>query len=131
MRKYFRPGTLLARSAVCAFTALIVLAASPAKAIEFGTASVMSGQGQRLKVAIPFIANPGELVSVTQFQVMASEAASGTVRPDPARFTLSMPMNRNVLFLQSEELMNAGTVHLVVGLAGRRDSDVRYDLLIP
>lgn len=117
----------------CALTAALagLLAAGSAGAVEFGTASVMSGKGQRLKVAIPFTAQPGEVLSVTQFQVVSTEAGEGSPAPDPTRFTLSMPMTTNLLILQSEELVYADTVSVVIGKAGNADSNVLYDLRLP
>ena len=122
---------LSTRVACCALALAASLIAAAANAIEFGTASVLSAKGQRLKVMIPFAAAENELVSVTQFQVLSSESSPGTRAPDPTRFTLSMPMTSNVLMLQSEEAIEADTVHVVVGLAGRSDTDVRYELQLP
>lgn len=124
-----RPGAL--HSCAVAATLAGLLAAGPVGAVEFGTASVMSGKGQRLKVAIPFTAQPGEILSVTQFQVVSTEAGDGAQAPDPTRFTLSMPMTTNMLILQSEELIYADTVSVVIGKAGNTDSNVLYDLRLP
>jgi len=107
------------------------MASTAASAVEFGTASVLSAKGQRLKVAIPFNVQAGEPLSITQFQVLASEASAGAAAPDPKRFTLSLPMNNNVLILQSEELMYADQVVVELGIASNEDSNVRYEFRLP
>ncbi|MFK7966638.1 MAG: hypothetical protein AB8C46_21955 [Burkholderiaceae bacterium] len=119
------------QSAVIASALMLALASTAASAVEFGTASVLSGKGQRLKVAIPFNAQTGQLLSVTQFQVVTSEASAGAAAPDPKRFTLSMPMNSNVLILQSEELMYADQVAIELGLASNTENNVRYEFRLP
>ena len=68
---------------------------------------------------------------ITQFQVMTSEASAGAQAPDPKRFTLSMPLNNNVLILQSEELMYADQVALELGVASNAEANVRYEFKLP
>lgn len=119
------------RSAIVAAALAGLLATSAASAVEFGTASVMSGKGQRLKVAIPFTAQPNELLSITQFQVVSTNAGNDAAAPDPTRFTLSMPMTSNLIILQSEELVYADSVDVVLGAAGKPDSNVLYELRLP
>lgn len=121
----------LGRSALMAGAVIVAMAAPAAHAVEFGTASVLSGKGQRLKVAIPFNAQPGQLLSVTQFQVVTSEASAGAAAPDPKRFTLSMPLDNNVLILQSEELIYADQVAVELGIASNDESNVRYEFRLP
>lgn len=121
----------IGRTAVVAGVLIAAMASSAVNAVEFGTASVLSGKGQRLKVAIPFSAQAGELLSITQFQVVTSEANAGAQAPDPKRFTLSMPLNNNVLILQSEELMYADQVALELGIASNEDANVRYEFRLP
>ncbi len=127
-----RFNRVLARAGVPALLALATMAASPpAIAVEFGTASVMSAQGQRLKVVIPYDPAPGERVSVLQFQVVTSRAPTGSFSPDPAAFTISQPADQHMIVLQSNELVVADRIELVLGVATRPDSAVRYELRIP
>lgn len=131
MRHPFAYIPSIGRTAVVAGVLMAAMASSAVNAVEFGTASILSGKGQRLKVAIPFNAQAGELLSITQFQVVTSEASAGAQAPDPKRFTLSMPLNNNVLILQSEELMYADQVALELGIASNEESNVRYEFMLP
>ena len=131
MRVSFRSRAIAASPAGLAMALALALASAPASAIEFGTASVMSGKGQRLKVSIPFRVEPTELISVTQFHVISSKASKGADAPNPKRFTISMPMSANILTLQSEELMTADNVSIVLGVAGKEESDVLYEFNLP
>lgn len=131
MRPSNRPRPTAVGPAGLAMALTLAFAGAPASAVEFGTASVMSGKGQRLKVSIPFRAEPSELLSVTQFQVISSQASEGAEPPNPKRFTFSMPMHANVLTLQSEELMTADNVSIVLGVAGKEESDVLYEFRLP
>lgn len=131
MRHPFAYIPSIGRTVIMAGVLIAAMTSTAVNAVEFGTASVLSGKGQRLKVAIPFDAQAGELLSVTQFHVVTSEASAGAQAPDPKRFTLSMPLNNNVLILQSEELMYADQVALELGIASNEETNVRYEFKLP
>ncbi len=122
---------LLARFGLALFITLFGAAAQPVEAVEFGTASVLSAKGQRLKVVIPYGTAPSERVSVVQFQVVTSRAPTGSFSPDPNGFTISQPADANVIILQSNELVQADRIDLVLGVASQPDRVVRYELTIP
>lgn len=103
-------------------------------AIDLGDASVLSRQGQRLELAIPFGSAPGERVSVTRFEVVSVEAATeGAAAPDPGRFTISRPERRNVVYLRSERPVDLDRLRIVVAVSGLDGpgSAAAYDIVIP
>lgn len=113
-----------------ALGALLFCVAGSAMAVEWGVAGVLSLQGQRLKVAIPY-GSAKQPLSVMQFRVVRSSAPSGSFSPDPANFTISKAPGQNMVILQSRELVYANQVDLVVQVVSEPDKAVRYDLRIP
>ncbi|MGB7184341.1 MAG: hypothetical protein WBD34_03670 [Burkholderiaceae bacterium] len=103
--------------------------AGTASAVEWGVAGVLSQQGQRLKVAIPF--GSATNLSVVQFRVVRSAAPVGSFSPDPNEFTISKAPGDNFVILQSSELVYANQLDLVVQVMSSPDKAVRYDLRIP
>ncbi|HVL59593.1 MAG TPA: hypothetical protein VM491_24135 [Burkholderiaceae bacterium] len=96
--------------------------AGAAAAIELGDASVMSQQGQRLKVAIPFGAIPGERVPVLRVMVESVEAPAGFAAPDAGGFTVAMPDRRRVIYLQSREPVTAPSLTMRLRIVGDEQS---------
>lgn len=111
--------------------ALLFALAGSAFAVEWGIAGVLSQQGQRLKVAIPYTTKSPEPVSVLQFRVVRSAAPEGSFSPEPQSFTISKAPGQNMVILQSRELVYANQVDLVVQVVTEPDKAVRYDLRIP
>lgn len=128
-----RPAT--AQSLPAALLALACLALPcSAAAIDLGDASVLSRQGQRLELAIPFGSDPGERVSVTRFQVVSVEApGDGAQAPEPDRFTISKPERRNVIYLRSEHPVDLERLRIVVSVSGIEGpgTGAAYDIVIP
>jgi|SRR5690606_21440836 len=105
-----------------------------AAAIDLGDASVLSRQGQRLELAIPFGSEPAERVSATRFQVVSVEApGNGAQAPDPGRFTISRPERRNVVYLRSERPVDLGRLRIVVSVSGLDGpgTAAAYDIVVP
>lgn len=105
-----------------------------ATAIDLGDASILSRQGQRLQVAIPFGSEPGERVAVTRFSVVSVEAlGAGGDAPDPRRFTLSKPERRNVVYLRSDRPVELDRLRIVVSVSGPEGeaTGAAYDIVIP
>lgn len=109
----------------------VMTSAGAALAVEWGVAGVLSQQGQRLKVAVPFGGASKRSPSVTQFRVVRSAAPTGSFSPDPSQFTISKAPGNNVVILQSRELVYANQVDLVIQVVSEPDRAVRYDLKIP
>jgi hypothetical protein len=114
-----------------ALGALLFAVAGTAFAVEWGIAGVLSQQGQRLKVAIPYTHANNEPLSVLQFRVVRSAAPAGSFSPEPGQFTISKAPGQNMVVLQSNELVYANQVDLVVQVVSEPDKAVRYDLRIP
>lgn len=115
----------------CSWGLLAAVVSGPALAVDLGDASVMSMQGQRLKVAVPYGSAPGEKVPVMRFMVESVEASDGKSAPKAADFVISQPEFRNVVYLQSLEPVNASHVRLVLSVAEPSAHRVAYDLAIP
>ncbi len=120
------------RAALLALAGLALPAA--ATAIDLGDASVLSRQGQRLELAIPFGSAPGERVSATRFKVVSVESPdNGSSVPDPARFTIARPERRNVVYLRSDRPVEQERLRIVVAVTGldQPDTAAAYDIVIP
>ena len=90
---------LLACSSTIALTAVA--------AVQLGDASVISQQGQRLKIAVPYGSAPGERVPVLRFTIEELTVPAGFKAPSPRSFTMSQGENRNVVILQSRDVFDA------------------------
>jgi hypothetical protein len=114
-------------------TALLSLASLQANAVvDLGDASVLSQQGQRLKVAVVYGSGPGERVPVTRFTVAEVRAdASTSPAPKAELFTISAPEKRNIVYLQSKEIVRADKVQIVMTAADTPGKKVVYDLIVP
>lgn len=112
--------------------ALLALAAvGSARAIELGEASVLSQQGQRLKVAVPFGSGPNERVPVLRFAVTSVNTPDGQPAPAASDFTISKPDRRNVVYLQSGEPVALERLRIELFVAGNEVERISYDLKIP
>jgi hypothetical protein len=114
-------------------TALLSIASLQANAVvDLGDASVLSQQGQRLKVAVVYGSGPGERVPVTRFTVAEVRAdASTTPAPKAELFTISAPEKRNIVYLQSKEIVRTDKVQIVMTAADTPGKRVVYDLVVP
>ena len=98
--------------------------------IELGQPSVVSQRGQRLKIALPYGAAPGERVSPMRVSVVSASTSDASAAPSARGFTLMRPEQRNLLWLQSREPVTASHVTLWLQVAGQ-DGPVRYELAVP
>ncbi|MFA7505235.1 MAG: hypothetical protein WCZ28_11095 [Burkholderiaceae bacterium] len=122
------------RFAGLAATLLAMSMPGLASAIDLGDASILSRQGQRLHIAIPFGSQPGERVAATRFRVVSVEALDEAgAPPDPDRFTVSRPQRRNVVYLRSERPVDHERLRIVVSVSGLGDeaTAAAYDIVIP
>ena len=100
-------------------------------ALDLGAPSVMSQQGQRLKIAVPYASAPGERVPVLRFSVASVVADGGARAPAAADFVVSQPERGNVVYLQSREVVSASKVRLVLAVSGPAPQQVTLDLQVP
>ena len=105
--------------------------AAPVAAVDPGEARVLSLQGQRLKVEIPYASAPGEPVSVVSFSVVAAAAPTGDQTLGAGDFELLQPEASNRLILRSAEAVNADRIDLVLGLGEQPGRQVLYQLVVP
>jgi hypothetical protein len=126
-------GTILGTLLATATTSLISLApfGMAHSAVDIGEASVISQQGQRLKVAVTYASAPGERVPVTRFSVSEVSSESTGQVPKADQFTISQPATRNVLYLQSKEIVKIDKLKLVMVAADSPGKNVVFDLLVP
>jgi hypothetical protein len=118
------------RFLVC-LSLLFGVVALPANAIDMGDASVLSMQGQRLRVAVPYGSVPGQRVPVMSISVASVEVPEGHTVPAAAAFVISKPEHRNVIFLQSREAVTAPNLKLVLKVANSDTPQVAYDIAVP
>jgi hypothetical protein len=121
--------------------ALITLAAagaifgSPAGAVEqtvdFGSPTVLSQQGQRLKVVLPVRSALDDRATAASFMVRETEVPQG-YQPLPAQnFTVMRPPVGDYVVFHSGEVVDAPEVSLIVSVAGDPRSPYRMDLQVP
>jgi hypothetical protein len=117
---------------LCAAALLSLASLQAHSVVDLGDASVLSQQGQRLKVAVVYGSGPGERVPVTRFTV-AEVRADGSTTPAPKAelFTISAPEKRNIVYLQSKEIVRTDKVQIVMTAADTPGKKVVYDLVVP
>ncbi|MFM1989149.1 MAG: hypothetical protein RJA99_2106 [Pseudomonadota bacterium] len=123
-------------SAALALALLAASAAAPAPAlatpaIDLGLPSVLSARGQKLKLAVPYGSAPGEAVSATRFEVVSVEAPPGWPAPNAAAFTVIKPARRNVVMLQSSELVDAPEVVVTLRIADQPEGAQTWRIGVP
>lgn len=106
-------------------------AAAAAPTLDLGDPSVLSQQGQRLKIVMPYGSAPGERVSPMRFEVVSVQVPEGFVAPAADDFTLSSPGQRNLVFLQSREPVDAPEVVLTVRVADQPDGTHTWRIGVP
>ena len=102
-----------------------------ANSVDLGDASVMSMQGQRLKIAVPYGSKVGEKVPVLRFSIESVEGNGTRENIQTNNFVISQPEFRNVIYLQSRDPVTASNVKLVLNVADNPVQQVAYDLAIP
>jgi hypothetical protein len=123
----------LKRLAIPGLTYALLSAMSPnvIAAVDLGDASVLSQQGQRLKVAVVYGSGASERVPVTRFSVAEVRVEGSSIAPKAELFTISTPEKRNIVFLQSKEIVRTEKIQLVMTAADSPDKKVIYDLIVP
>jgi hypothetical protein len=119
------------RATVFTCTLLCVASFNAMGAVDLGDASVLSQQGQRLKVAVVYGSGPAERVPVTRFSVAEVRAEGTAPAPKAELFTISAPEKRNIVFLQSKEIVRTDKIQIVMTAADNPSKKVVYDLLVP
>jgi hypothetical protein len=133
MNNHHRLWTTLSLATIAAAFGVSAAQAQSLKppGIDLGDASVLSQQGQRLKLAVPYGAEPGEKFPLLRFEVESVQVPEGHRAPNARSFTISKPESRNIIFLQSAENITAPSMKLVVAVAGNPGKRVEYDIAVP
>jgi hypothetical protein len=120
---------LLSQSLIATIVGSVAVNASAV--VDLGDASVLSQQGQRLKVAVVYGSGPSERVPITRFSIAEVRTEGSAIAPKAELFTISAPAKRNIVYLQSKEIVNADKIQLVMTAADSPDKQVIYDLIVP
>lgn len=121
--------------AALAVATVAALAASPADAVEntvdFGAPTVLSAQGQRLKVVLPVKSAPEDWATAASFMVRETEVPQGHPALPAGGFTVMRPAASDYVVFQSGDVVRAPEVSLIISVAGDPRSPYRMDLQVP
>ncbi|MGE0313083.1 MAG: hypothetical protein AB7P21_15840 [Lautropia sp.] len=118
--------------AIAAWALLTMQAAGAVEQpVAFGAPTVLSQQGQRLKVAIPMRTAPDDRATAAAFLVRSARAGEGFASPQPERFTVLRPADSPYVVFQSDEVVASPALSMTFSVAGDPNSPYRMDLRIP
>ena len=126
-----RPAFAAVSAVLLAAATTMPMGAAASQAIDLGDPSVLSQQGQRLAIALPYGSAPGERISVTRFEVVSVRAPDGWAAPDPLGFSLAKPARRNLVYLRSREAVDAPELELTVRVVEQPDSLQTFTVRLP
>lgn len=128
-------STALKSLALTMFAGAIAASSPAAFALEgpvaFGGPTVLSMQGQRLKVVVPVQSPAGDRASASTFMVRETEVPFGFQPLATRGFTVMRPAAGEYVVFQSAEVVTAPEVSLIVSVAGDPSSPYRMDLQVP
>jgi hypothetical protein len=100
--------------------------------VEFGAPTVLSQQGQRLKVVLPVRSAPDdERATAASFLVRETEVEPRYGSVPPEGFTVMRPARSDYMVLQSGSVVNAPRISVLMSVAGDPRSPYRMDLDVP
>jgi hypothetical protein len=124
-----KPAALLTLLAACA------VFGSPAGAVEqtvdFGAPTVLSAQGQRLKVVVPVRSAANDWATAASFMVRETEVPQGHAALPADGFTVMRPAASEYVVFQSGDVVRSPEVSLIISVAGDPRSPYRMDLQVP
>jgi hypothetical protein len=124
-----KPVALLTLLAACA------VFGSPAGAVEqtvdFGAPTVLSAQGQRLKVVVPVRSAADDRATAASFMVRETEVPQGHAALPAGGFTVMRPAASEYVVFQSGDVVRSPEVSLIISVAGDPRSPYRMDLQVP
>lgn len=129
MATIHKPLSLIALAATC--LAFGGAAHAVDHTVEFGAPTVLSQQGQRLKVVVPVRSAPDDRATAASFMVRETEVPQGYPAVPAQGFTVMRPAMADYVVLQSDNLVNAPAVSLLLSVAGDPRSPYRMDLQVP
>ena len=100
--------------------------------VEFGAPTVLSQQGQRLKVVLPVRSAPDdERATAASFLVRETEVEPSYGAVPPEGFTVMRPAQADYMVLQSGDVVKAPRISVLMSVAGDPRSPYRMDLDVP
>ena len=99
--------------------------------VDFGAPTVISQQGQRLKVVVPVRSAPNDRATAASFLVRETEVPQGYHAVSTEGFTVMRPAKADYVVFQSGEVIDSPEVSLIVSVAGDPRSPYRMDLQVP
>jgi hypothetical protein len=124
-----KPLAQVALAAAC--TAFCVTAQAVDQTVDFGAPTVVSQQGQRLKVVVPVMSAPDDRATAASFLVRETEVPQGFHALPAQDFTVMRPAQADYVVFQSGEVVHSPEVSLIVSVAGDPRSPYRMDLQVP
>jgi hypothetical protein len=121
----------LARYALAAAAAVSGAALAVEQPVDFGAPTVLSQQGQRLKVVLPVRSAPEDRATAVSFLVRETEVDAGFRTVPPEGFTVMRPARSDYVVLQSADVVTSPRISLVMSVAGDPRSPYRMDLDVP
>lgn len=107
----------------------------PAAAVEypitFGDPVVMSAQGQRLKVLLPFHTEIGDRASAMAFMIEKAEVPDGYQAPRADHFVIMRPDSSPYVIFHSAEILDAPNIMLTISVAGDPHSPYQMRVNVP
>lgn len=126
-----RLGPALVAAAFLAWAASHEPAGAVEQPVEFGAPTVLSQQGQRLKVVVPVRSAPDDRATAASFMVRETEVPQGFQPPPAQSFTVMRPAQSDYVLFQSGEIVRSPEVTLLVSVAGDSRSPYRMSLKVP
>ncbi|MDO5055772.1 MAG: hypothetical protein Q4E06_00395 [Lautropia sp.] len=126
----------VAKRATLAIVTAVGLGASlSASAVEypvtFGEPIVLSQQGQRLKVLLPFQSAPNDRATAAAFLVEEADVPATHKAPVARDFTVMRPDSSPYVIFHSKQDVHAPSIVLTVSVAGDENSPYQMRLNIP
>lgn len=121
----------LAALAALGLSAISLPASAVDYPVEFGEPIVLSQQGQRLKVLLPFQTAPNDRATAAAFLVEKAEVQGEFKAPEPRQFTVMRPDSSPYVIFQSKQDVHAPSILLTVSVAGDEKSPYQMRLNIP
>ncbi len=125
------PNKYLLRSAQFASAAAVLISQAAWANVQLGNASVLSQQGQRLKMAVAYDVKAGERAPLLRFTVDEVQVPEGYRKVSARGFTMTQGENSKVIFLQSAEIFDAPEVTVALRVANQPDGFRVYRVAVP
>jgi len=101
------------------------------KTVDFGAPTVLSAQGQRLKVVLPVKSAPDDRATAASIMVRETEVPHGHAVLPAGSFTVMRPAASDYVVFQSGDVVLSPAVSLIISVAGDPRSPYRMDLEVP